>query len=592
VGFEGEDEHRFTTGARADASPRWSPDGAYLAFTSDREEAGKHQLYLMSTSGGEAIRLTDLKGGVSTPCWSPDGSLLAFLVKDAESEQEERDKKERKDAILVDENFKYNRLYVVDPQGGEPRQISPAGAVNVWTYDWAPDSQRLVAVTSRSPRVADYREPNDLRIIGVDGTCYTLLTFDSGMSHPIWSPDGQTIAFLAREGRVVSQDALWCVPTDGGEARLLTGGYVGSIWSAEWSADSRELIFIGLEDLYGAINTLRLSSGKIRSRLPASAQRQGSYGTEFSLDRSRKRFAIVYSDRARPPEVWAGVLGASIHQVTHANQSLAAARLGHSEVVCWQSSDGLEIHGLLVYPLDYQEGQRYPLILQIHGGPASFWADRFYAGWHDWAQLLATKGYAVLLANPRGSIGRGAAFTNANFRDLGGMEVQDLMTGIDAMIKRGIADPEQLGVGGWSHGGYLTAWIVTQTDRFKGAVMGAGVANMVSDQGQNDIPGFNLDYFYDDLPSLYCDFSLLWDRSPLKHIAKAKTPTLILHGEKDERVTMAQGAEFYRGLKVLGIPTRFIVYPREPHSIREREHQLDLMRRVLDWFEQHVRARK
>lgn len=590
VGFDGVEERRFTSGKFCDSAPRWSPDGSRLAFISDREEAGKSQLFVMSAHGGEAIGLTKRKSGVSAPAWSSDGSLLAFLSPDEETEEEEKDKKDRKDAIVVDENLKLNRLYVIDPEGGEPRQISSAGAVNVWHFDWAPDSTRLVAITSPTPNVSDYREPNDMLILNIDGgSRHKLMTHDTGMSAPRWSPDGSTIAVLAREGRIVSQDAIMTVSAENGQGRILTAEYAGAVFDIQWSADGRSLIFLSLENLHGNVGSFSVTSGKARSLLPADMRAHGSFGYELSLDRTGKRFATTRTDSDHPAEVWAGTLGKSLEQVTNRNRALAEAKLARTEVVEWKSSDGMEICGLLVYPLDYQEGRRCPLILQIHGGPAGFWADRFYGSWHDWAQLLAANGYAVLLPNPRGSIGRGAKFTNANFRDLGGMEFQDVMAGVDAMIERGVADRDRLGIGGWSHGGYLTAWAVTQTDRFKAAVMGAGVANMVSDQGQSDIPGFNLDYFYDTLHELYEDVSLLWDRSPMKYITHVKTPTLVLHGEKDERVTAPQGKEFYRGVKAMGVPTQLVVYPREPHGLKEREHQLDLMTRVLGWFRKYVR---
>ncbi|HZT96174.1 MAG TPA: prolyl oligopeptidase family serine peptidase, partial [Chloroflexota bacterium] len=230
----------------------------------------------------------------------------------------------------------------------------------------------------------------------------------------------------------------------------------------------------------------------------------------------------------------------------------------------------------------------YSTVLAIHGGPASAFSDRFMGNWHDWAQLLAAAGFAVLMPNPRGSTGRGAAFTEANFRDLGGAELEDNLAGLDYLIKRGTVDPDRLAVAGWSHGGYMTAWTVTQTNRFKAAVMGAGLSNLVSDQGTNDIPVFNLDYFYDSYGALYRDPALLWERSPLKHVARVTTPTLILHGEKDERVSVSQGREFYQALRSLGVPCEMVVYPREPHGLREREHQLDLQRRIVAWLKRYT----
>jgi dipeptidyl aminopeptidase/acylaminoacyl peptidase len=229
----------------------------------------------------------------------------------------------------------------------------------------------------------------------------------------------------------------------------------------------------------------------------------------------------------------------------------------------------------------FEEGKRYPLVVHIHGGPAWLWSDRFMADWHDWAQLLAQRGYAVLLTNPRGSTGRGPAFVDAEVNDLGGGELRDMLTGLDHVLSMGFVDPERLGVGGWSHGGYMTAWTVTQTDRFKCAVMGAGLSNLASDQGQNDIPRCNDDYW--DV-SAYEDATPYLQRSAVTFMKNAKTPTLILHGEKDERVRVPQAWEMHRGLQWVGVETDLVTYPREQHPIRERAHQIDLLERVLSWY--------
>jgi dipeptidyl aminopeptidase/acylaminoacyl peptidase len=272
--------------------------------------------------------------------------------------------------------------------------------------------------------------------------------------------------------------------------------------------------------------------------------------------------------------------------VTWLNERLATFPYVRAEPIQWRSADGACISGLLYRPLNYQEGRACPLIVQVHGGPAWLWSDRFMATWHDWAQPLALRGYAVLCPNPRGSIGRGAAFTDAEVNDIGGKELADVLSGVDAVIAMGVADPDRLGIGGWSHGGYLAAWTITQTDRFRGAVMGAGVSNMLSDQGENDIPRFNDDYFDQ---TIYDNHAPYWERSPIAHVAKVRTPTLILHGEKDDRVTQPQGQEMYRALKRMGVETEFVTYPREPHSIGERAHQIDLLERVLSWFDRYVK---
>jgi len=237
---------------------------------------------------------------------------------------------------------------------------------------------------------------------------------------------------------------------------------------------------------------------------------------------------------------------------------------------------------MLVYPVDHRPGQRVPLVVEIHGGPSWQWEEGTMLSWHDWAQMLASRGYATLAPNPRGSTGYGSAFQRLLQDDVGGGEAQDLMTGAVAMVERGVADPDRLGIGGWSWGGYLTAWTITQTTMFRAAVMGAGLANVVSDHGQNDIPSMN-DWIFPGHPYDHPDH--YWERSPIRHIDRVTTPTLILHGAEDDRVHPAQAMEYHRALKTRGVPVESVRYPREGHGIEERRHQIDLMRRIVAWYD-------
>ncbi len=304
----------------------------------------------------------------------------------------------------------------------------------------------------------------------------------------------------------------------------------------------------------------------------------------FSADGSR--LALIWTDSTTPEEVYVGDAGGAAKPVTELGKAFHG-RLQPVETVRWASSDGVEIEGLLTYPAGYEPAKRYPLVIEIHGGPSWQWEDRVFLDWHDWAQMLASHGYAVLAPNPRGSTGYGSAFQKLLQDDVGGGEAQDLISGAQAMVARGVADPERLGIGGWSWGGYLTAWTITQTPIFKAAVMGAGLANMISDHGTDDIPAMNL-WLYPGQP--YDHLEDYWRSSPIRHITNVTTPTLILHGDEDARVHPTHGMEYHRALKTLGVPVEFVRYPREGHGIRERAHQIDLMRRLVAWYDRWLKG--
>jgi dipeptidyl aminopeptidase/acylaminoacyl peptidase len=301
----------------------------------------------------------------------------------------------------------------------------------------------------------------------------------------------------------------------------------------------------------------------------------------ISMSCDGSRYACALEDGTHPAEVWSGIVGETPQQVTNANSSLREVDFGTSESVRWQAPDGQTIEGVLIYPREYVRGQRYPLVVQVHGGPHWQWLDRFMVGWHDWAQWLATHGYAVLMPNPRGSVGRGLNYLWSNRRAWGTGDFPDIVSGVDALIERGLADPERLGIGGWSYGGFMTAWALGHSDRFKAAIVGAGVTNMVSFQAA-DIPSWLpgeelLAQPWDD-PEIYARCS------PISYAGNMTTPTLILHGEADKRVPVGQGRELYVALRARGVPTEMVVYPREEHPIIERHHQRDLLERVLDWY--------
>jgi dipeptidyl aminopeptidase/acylaminoacyl peptidase len=583
VPFADGDPVQFSSGAAADTDPRWSPDGQRVAFFSDRVERGKSSLYVMPVSGGEAVRVFEEQGDLDGLTWSPDGSRLAVLFTEPETEAEKKRKEERDDANVWDKEHKFQRLWVIDPATKKAKCISPPGQ-QVWHYAWSQDGTRIAFNTTPTPRIDDTLNTTRLSIVSRDGGVpATVLTPLGDTADLVWSACGKKLAWIGPAGRVRSGEWVYAVPVDGGEVVCLTPGLEATVESLSAIGDGSRLLVQTAEGLGSGLfevdwngeRTALLGSGKSHSiPHPVTADTDGN------------RFAMIRQSGSQSPDVWTFGRGApEPTRRTHLNPELEAAALGTPEQFCWKSCDGTEVSGLLFRPFGVPEDAPAPLVVQVHGGPTSRWANEFTANWHDWGQSLAGRGIAVLMPNPRGSTGRGPSFTNALMNEVGHGEFQDIMAGVDALIERGIADPQRVGIGGWSWGGYMTAWTVTQTDRFKAAVMGAGLANMVSDNGIGDIPSANLSYFE---ASLYDDPEPYWARSPIKYITNVKTPTLILHGEADQRVAMQQGMEFYTALRLRGVETQFVTYPREGHAITETKHQKDLIERVVGWFTRHL----
>jgi dipeptidyl aminopeptidase/acylaminoacyl peptidase len=375
------------------------------------------------------------------------------------------------------------------------------------------------------------------------------------------------------------------VPLSGGEPRNVLPDHPGIVEEiAPLPGAVGSVAARIVERTHARLYAVDVRSGEMTPITPPALAERGSVLQGVSFAAGGDRVALIWSDATTPEEVYLGEPRGMATAVTSFGKAFVD-RLQPVAHVTWQSDDGVAIEGLLTYPAGYEAGKRYPLVVEIHGGPSWQWEERVMLDWHDWAQMLASRGYAVLQPNPRGSTGYGREFQQLLQDDVGGGESRDLVAGALAMVERGIADRDRLGIGGWSWGGYLTAWTITQTDIFRAAVMGAGLSNLISDHGQDDIPSANLLYF----PSHpYDDMEIYWRSSPIRFVAQVRTPTLILHGDEDARVHPAQGMEYFRALKLRGVPVRFVRYPREKHGFEERAHQIDLMRRIGDWFDRFL----
>ena len=596
---DGSGSLELTAGEKSSTAPTWSPDGKWIAFVSARGKAGKDgkdpkpNLWRIRVDGGEAEALTEEKGGVAEPRWSPDGARIAFLLTDPKTEDEEQAEKEKRDPRVVDDALKRIRLCVVpvekDASGKRPVKVLTPGETSVGNvgepgrFDWSPDGRSIVFTHQPTPYVDDWPR-SDLSIVDVETAAVrALVSSGASESNPVFSPDGRSVAL------VVSDDPpSWAfaariavVSRDGGTPRVLAPTHDERPDLLGWSADGRRVIFTETRGITNRVSAAPVDGGAIVDLTPADTMVD-----QPALDASRTRLGFASQAPDRAPEAWVSKLAPFAPVRVSRAQELPAAALPRTEVATWTSPDGQPIEGLLTYPAGYAPGARVPLLVVIHGGPAGVFVRSFTGGVSPYpVAIFASRGYAVLRCNVRGSSGYGRAFRHANQKDWGGGDYQDILSGVDALVAKGLADPDRLGVMGWSYGGYMTSWIITQTQRFKAASVGAGVTNLMSFAGTADIPSFIPDYFggefWDDLEP--------WrKRSAMFHVKGAKTPTLIQHGEADLRVPVSQGYELYNALKRLGVPTRMVVYPRQPHGIQEPRLQLDAMNRNLEWFDRWV----
>jgi dipeptidyl aminopeptidase/acylaminoacyl peptidase len=591
VDVAGDEPRQLTSGPRTDSLPRWSPDGKWLAFLSDRLKDGERQVFLLRSEGGEALPLTDIRGAIPTPRglnalqWSPDGRSIAFLQEDPETDVERLRREARDDAIEFEKNPKYVRVWAVEVKTRELRCISPE-ALQIWEFAWSPDSQELAAVVSDDPYEWAWYT-NRLVRFPCGGPATTTWQSKRQAALPVWSPDGRQIAFVASNwsDRGCVAGNVWVVPSQGGEARDISAGLSASLGWMEWTTGD-ELLAIGHDR--GGVGLHRLSvTGEQHERIWwKQAAVAEAHWPRFSRS-DTGTLAVVLEDAGHPREVWvsASPYGADAwRQLTYLHPQAATTEIGATEVCHWKGAEGWEMQGLVIKPVGYAAGRKYPLVMWVHGGPTGVSAARYYAAF-GWCQLLAAAGYAVFLPNYRGSVGWGLEFAESDIGDMGGRDFEDMLLGIDSLISTGLADLDRLAIAGWSYGGFTAAWAVSQTNRFRAAVMGAGIAHWPSFHGKSALSDWDAIH-YDDSP--YGGRGLFQKFSPLSYYEKLQTPTLILHGAEDQDVPVEQSYLFHRALKDKRVPTELVVYPREDHAVKERAHLVDMAKRVLAWMERFL----
>ncbi|HZS09576.1 MAG TPA: S9 family peptidase [Blastocatellia bacterium] len=581
---------RLTSGARGETSPQWSPDSTRIAFLTDRSSsgAGGNQIWTIYVAGGEAEKLTAEENGVTSFRWSPDGKSIAFVTRDAPKDKEAREKrrKDRFDTIVVDSDFTYSHLWTISVETREKKRVTE-GPFTVAGPQWSPDGKWIAYTSSRSglqeSSFIDLSEDRntDICVVAASGGAPRQLTTNPAAdTGPIWSPDGKWIAYTAN-----TEPKSWAAKTDvlvvspeGGAPRNLTKDFFESAGPGlNWSPDGRAVYFTSGVGMYSHIFSAPAAGGKV-----TQITRENRHYGQFDVSGDGKMIAYTVSDSRTPDDIWvATIRGWQTRKITWANPQLKDFAIAETEVIKWKGPDKLDIEGLLVRPLGYEEGKRYPLVLQIHGGPYGRFSDSF----NSRVQLWAANGYAVLMPNPRGSTGYGQQFATANVNDWGGKDFEDIMAGVDAVVARGVADPERMAVMGGSYGGFMTFWAITQTDRFKAAIGHAGISDWYSFHGQSDVPGL-MEFGFAGHPWEATEAYRKW--SPMTYVDHVKTPIMITHGESDKRVPITQGEQYYRALRKNGVEVLFLRYPREGHSIQEPNHQIDLCERQLAWIDAHL----
>ena len=572
---------QFTTGDKSDSRPRWSPDGKWIAFISER---GEHpDIYLISATGGEARQLTDSKTGVSNFQWSPDGTRIAYVAEQPLTAAEEKKVKDKEDAVVIDHDYRYNHIYTIDVAS---KQVTGVVTGNEQASDpeWSPNGESIAYVSNPTPKADDGRL-SDIHVVPSTGGTPRLLVANDGQDQaPRWSPDGTSIAYLTRMGKrdVVGQEQLAVIPAAGGTPRLVTAGFFYQPNPATWSADGRTLYFSA-----NVRTTSQLFRVSATGGAPSALTNVEGVISGATFSRDQSMLAFTKTDTHHPADVFVARAAEhlALEQRTDHNPQVRELALARSEIVHWKGADGMDVEGILYYPVGYQPGKRYPMVTEVHGGPAYAWDQSFPADWVNSAEVYAGRGWAVFLPDPRGSTNFGDAFLRANVKDWGGGDYHDIQTGIDHLIALGIADSSKLAQSGWSYGGYMTAWTLTQTNRFKAVMVGAGLTDMPSMYGTNDIPSTILEYFlgepWDD-PAQYAA------RSAMTFIKQARTPTLIQQGQADHRVPIGQSQELYLGLAHNHVPVELVFYPREPHGLREPRHQITKMENEYAWFAKWV----
>lgn len=577
------------------SSPRWSPDGQYLAFLAEKKEGEKSQVWLLDRRGGEARQYTHVKQGVNAFSWAPDGQKMLLSITDARPEPEKIGGEEKAQPWVIDRlQFKEDGVGYLDRYRqhlylftgtGEPTQIT-FGDYDDSAPAWSPDSSRI-AFTSNRTEEPDSNTNSDIWVVsaaleaegGEKGRPLTQVTTNLGAdTSPAWSPDGKYIAYVSTTETTKAWYAtnhLAVSPATGGEARVLTKDYDRFVHAPRYALDGRTIYAFSQDDGQMPLIAVDAKSGKVSKMTQDQA-------VIYSFDTGKGGvFAVARATPAEPDAIYVLKKG-KLQRLSHQNDTLmTSVTLASVKEVRFPSADGTMVEAFVYFPPDYQEGKRYPTLLRPHGGPVA----QHDSGFYEEAQVLAAAGYVVLAPNPRGSSGYGEDFSAALFAEWGVKDFEDVMAAVDYAIAEGYADPDRLGVGGWSYGGILTNYVITKSTRFKAAISGASEVLYRANYG-HDI----YQKLWEAELGLPWETPEAWERiSPFNDIGKVTTPTLVIGGKEDWNVPIQNSEQLYQGLRRRGIDTQLVVYPGETHSILRPSFILDRYQRYIDWYDKRVK---
>ncbi|MGQ9472416.1 MAG: S9 family peptidase [Candidatus Aminicenantales bacterium] len=585
VPTEGGTPIRLTYHEKNDTRPRWSPDGRSLAFLSNRD--GKNQIWLFNSLGGEPYRLTSVETGVEDFIWAPDSSHLAFIAQDPK--EKAADKEKEPEAIVINRlqhkrdgegylDERRRHIYLISAEGGQPRKLTD-GPYDEEDLCFSPDGKEIFFTSNRTANPDSNRNTDIWAIEISTGKIRQVTTSPKPESNPAVSPRGEFVAYLQTNSPVYGTNFLFHSPVQAGSAFKLTEALDRNILPGFVYSPDNAFIYFIVEDS-GNQHLARLAPGSRKiERLVAGE----IVVTDLACSNDGKFLAFISGDSLNPAELYVcSQDGRDVKKITRHNEGLLRRlRLSSPENIHYRSFDGQEIEGWVIKPVDFMPGQKYPMIVRVHGGPNAQFSTSFS---HEF-QLLAAEGYVVLYVNPRGSSGYGEPFGRAIWADWGNKDLKDILAGVDYVLKQGYVDPQKIGIYGWSYGGILTNYAITRTNRFQAAVSGASDSDYFSCYGYDDLQL----WWEEELGLPWQNFDLYRKLSPIKDVAKVKTPTLFLCGQFDYRCPLPQSEQMYLSLKRLGVKTELVIYPGESHSLSRLDFQIDRLRRVLDWFNQFLK---